>query len=211
MENPGGGFFMLTIGEKIRYFRKKLGITQDQLASVTGIHPVSIRKYETNKMQPQVAQIERIADALHVNRSALDGFDTQFRMETVGDLYGLLMELHKSGILMLRGERNEEKYITPESAQFVPASPLAGYFAMQFSESKKKKAIQVNDFTLCLTDSDVLDKLIKWECFYGIYLNASKFIENADQTTLDNYHDLESTLEAIELELISCREPLAKE
>ena len=211
MENPGGGFFMLTIGEKIRYFRKKLGITQDQLASVTGIHPVSIRKYETNKMQPQVAQIERIADALHVNRSALDGFDTQFRMETVGDLYGLLMELHKSGILMLRGERNEEKYITPESAQFVPASPLAGYFAMQFSESKKKKDIQVNDFTLCLTDSDVLDKLIKWECFYGIYLNASKFIENADQTTLDNYHDLESTLEAIELELISCREPLAKE
>ena len=133
MENPGGGFFMLTVGEKIRYFRKKLGITQDQLASVTGIHPVSIRKYETNKMQPQAAQIERIADALHVNRSALDGFDTQFRMETVGDLYGLLMELHKSGILMLRGERNEEKYITPESAQLVPASPLAGYFAMQFS------------------------------------------------------------------------------
>lgn len=211
MENPGGGFFMLTVGEKIRYFRKKLGITQDQLASVTGIHPVSIRKYETNKMQPQAAQIERIADALHVNRSALDGFDTQFRMKTVGDLYGLLMELHKSGILMLRGERNEEKYITPESAQLVPASPLAGYFAMQFLESKKKKAIQVNDFTLCLTDSDVLDKLIKWERFYGIYLNASKFIENADQTTLDNYHDLESTLEAIELELISCREPLAKE
>ena len=69
----------------------------------------------------------------------------------------------------------------------------------------------MNDFTLCLTDSDVLDKLIKWERFYGIYLNASKFIENADQTTLDNYHDLESTLEAIELELISCREPLAKE
>lgn len=202
---------MLTIGEKIRYFRKKLGITQDQLASVTGIHPVSIRKYETNKMQPQAAQIERIADALHVNRSALDGFDTQFRMETVGDLYGFLMELHKSGILMLRGERDEEKYITLESVQLVPASPLAGYFAMRISDSKKKKAIQLNDFTLCLSDSDVLDKLIKWERFYGIYLNASKFIESADQTTLDNYHDLESALEAIELELISCREPLTKE
>ena len=40
----------MTIGEKIKYCRKQIGITQDKLAELTGIHPVSIRKYETNKM-----------------------------------------------------------------------------------------------------------------------------------------------------------------
>ena len=52
---------MLTVGDKIKYFRKQRGMTQAQLAELTGIHPVSIRKYEINKMQPQSQQIERIA------------------------------------------------------------------------------------------------------------------------------------------------------
>ena len=51
----------MTIGEKIKYCRKQIGITQDKLAELTGIHPVSIRKYETNKMQPQPPQLEKIA------------------------------------------------------------------------------------------------------------------------------------------------------
>ena len=54
----------MTIGEKIKYCRKQIGITQDKLAELTGIHPVSIRKYETNKMQPQPPQLEKIAAAL---------------------------------------------------------------------------------------------------------------------------------------------------
>ena len=45
----------MTIGEKIKYCRKQIGITQDKLAELTGIHPVSIRKYETNKMVDSVS------------------------------------------------------------------------------------------------------------------------------------------------------------
>ena len=56
----------MTIGEKIRYCREQIGITQGKLAELTGIHPVSIRKYETNKMQPQPPQLEKIAAALSV-------------------------------------------------------------------------------------------------------------------------------------------------
>ena len=76
----------MTIGEKIKYCRKQIGITQDKLAELTGIHPVSIRKYETNKMQPQPPQLEKIAAALGVSYNALNGSDTAgLRLETVGD------------------------------------------------------------------------------------------------------------------------------
>ena len=46
-------------------------MTQSQLAERTGIHPVSIRKYETNKTIPQPEQIRRIADVLCVSYTAI--------------------------------------------------------------------------------------------------------------------------------------------
>ena len=60
----------MTIGEKIKYFRTRIGITQAKLAELSGIHPVSIRKYETNKMVPQSPQIDRIAEALGISSFA---------------------------------------------------------------------------------------------------------------------------------------------
>ena len=40
----------MTIGEKIKYLRKPKGVTQTELAQITGIHQVSIAKYEKDKM-----------------------------------------------------------------------------------------------------------------------------------------------------------------
>ena len=61
----------MTIGEKIKYFRTRIGITQAKLAELSGLHPVSIRKYETNKMVPQAPQIDRIAEALGISSFAI--------------------------------------------------------------------------------------------------------------------------------------------
>lgn len=51
----------MTIGENIKYYRIRMGITQNQLAALAEIHPVSIRKYETNKMQPQIDILKKLA------------------------------------------------------------------------------------------------------------------------------------------------------
>ena len=58
---------VMTIGEKIKYFRTRIGITQAKLAELSGIHPVSIRKYETNRMVPGVEMLSRIAKVLNVS------------------------------------------------------------------------------------------------------------------------------------------------
>lgn len=64
----------MTIGERIRKKRKEIGLTQGQLAERSGIHPVSIRKYETNKMEPRISQIERLAGALECDPAYLAGW-----------------------------------------------------------------------------------------------------------------------------------------
>ena len=63
----------MTIAEKIKYCRIKQGLTQAQLAEFSGIHPVSIRKYETGKMVPQPEQLYKIAEALGISYVALLG------------------------------------------------------------------------------------------------------------------------------------------
>jgi len=63
----------MTIAERIRCFRKRLGITQEELAKRSELHPVSIRRYETGKMIPQYAQIVKLAKALGVSISSISG------------------------------------------------------------------------------------------------------------------------------------------
>ena len=51
---------------KLRDIRKEHGMTQEQLAKATGLHRVTIAKYETSKVDPTTECAEKIADALGV-------------------------------------------------------------------------------------------------------------------------------------------------
>ena len=202
---------MMTTGERIRYFRKQRKLTQVQLAELTGIHPVSIRKYEINLMQPQLEQIERIASALKVNVSAITGLgSTALRFETVGDLMGLLMSWHKAGILTIQGIRDEDRTIQMETAHLVPNPVLEHYVAAKCKEGKKEKAVAWNSLHLDLLGYAMLRDLLNWERFYFIYSQAAGLMaETADEETKKNYEELENTLEMIELELQSSQTKLS--
>ena len=65
----------MTIGEKIKYVRKIYHMSSSDLAKATGIHPVSIRKYESNKMTPQAEQVSRIAEALRIAPAVFYGLE----------------------------------------------------------------------------------------------------------------------------------------
>ena len=46
--------------------RKAKGLTQMELASIAGVPRVSIARYETGKVSPNVRVLERLANALQV-------------------------------------------------------------------------------------------------------------------------------------------------
>lgn len=90
----------MTIGQRIRFCRQARGLTQTQLALESGIHPVSVRKYETDKMQPLPEQIQRLADTLQVSYFALAGTEAaQLDGSRETDLTSLLLMLVNAGIL----------------------------------------------------------------------------------------------------------------
>lgn len=56
----------MTIGEIIREERKKHNMTQKQLAEACGIDDATIRKYESGKLNPKAATLEKIAIGLEI-------------------------------------------------------------------------------------------------------------------------------------------------
>lgn len=99
----------MTTGDKIRFFRKRAGLTQTQLANAAGVHPVSIRKYETNKMQPQPSQLKKIATALNISPNALIELESSIlRLETLGDFMSILYMLLGTGKIHIEGNRQAD-------------------------------------------------------------------------------------------------------
>lgn len=56
----------MTIGERIKASRTSAGLTQAQLAQKSGLAVGTIHQYESNKRQPRVEQLKKIANALSV-------------------------------------------------------------------------------------------------------------------------------------------------
>ena len=188
----------MTIGEKIKYFRSRIGITQAKLAELSGIHPVSIRKYETNKMVPQAAQIDRLAEALGVSSFALAGFENNIRLETVGDFMGLMIMLIKTKIVSINGEREESGMINTDTAQFV-INP----FITNFFDSKTDKSNSyANTILYYLKNENILSDILKWERINHRYEKcAAEICDTSDKELINILDELKEQKEVIELEL----------
>lgn len=193
----------VTLGEKIRYYREQLGITQGKLAELTGIHPVSIRKYETNKMQPQPPQIERIATALGVSYNALNGIgNAGMRLETVGDLMGILMVLCDSGIIQISGERGEDKILKDDTVSIHLNPILSSYLEIGYIARGKAHTLSLQDTLLNIRSYKVFNDLLKWEKMNYICQSALKSAgDNPNEATQAAIDELAETKEKVELKL----------
>lgn len=98
----------MTIGDRIKKIREHFEITSNEFAELTGIHPVTIRKYETNKMQPSKEHIDKMCESLRLPRMVFEGIPEQYTdLHFRGDLYQVVLSLMASGILSLSTEFSE--------------------------------------------------------------------------------------------------------
>ena len=188
----------MTIGEKIKYFRSRIGITQAKLAEISGIHPVSIRKYETNKMIPQAAQIDRLAEALGVSSFALSGFENNIRLETVGDFMGLMIMLIKTKIVSINGEREENGMINADTVEFVINPFITNFFGAKAG----KTDFSANTILYYLKNKNILSDILKWERINHRYEKcATEICDTSDKELINILEELKEQKEVIELEL----------
>ncbi len=82
----------MEVGKIIRSFRELKGWSQVDLANASGINVNSIRKYELGFRNPKAEQVDKIADALQVNRSLF--YD--LNIKSVGDVMSLLFAIEEA-------------------------------------------------------------------------------------------------------------------
>lgn len=187
----------MTIGEKIKYIRKLYHMSSAELAERTGLHPVSIRKYESNNMVPQPAQIERLAAAFQLSPAIFSGLtDMQFDYQYSGDCLAMLIMLYTSGTLVIHGERDEKNILKKETVRFT-VSPLLQRF-LQFS--KVDKTLKFEDVNVWIKDDAALDRFIFWEYMYNrrdeLY---EAYMEEETKENVDAYEQICNDYDEIEM------------
>lgn len=66
----------MPIGENIKKYRKRKGLTQKELGAVLGLAEITIRQYENNMRKPKYEILFSIADVLNVSIADLMSIDT---------------------------------------------------------------------------------------------------------------------------------------
>ena len=61
----------MSFGQRLKYLRTSLGITQEELALKIGIQKQHISRYENDRCEPNIRTAKRIADALGVSLEEL--------------------------------------------------------------------------------------------------------------------------------------------
>ena len=66
----------MTLGDRIRYFRRRIGMTQRELGLAMGISPltaeVRISQYENGSRRPKPGALATLASVFHVTRAAME-------------------------------------------------------------------------------------------------------------------------------------------
>ena len=96
----------MTFGEKVKAERKKLNLSQDELAAKVEVSRRTITSWETDKALPRTRKIyESLADSLQVPVSYLINEDEAFMIEA-GERYGS------------RGKKDAEELISAVTGMF---------------------------------------------------------------------------------------------
>ena len=195
----------MTIGQKIKFCREKRRITQAQLAERSGIHPVSIRKYETNRMIPQPEQLRRIANALEISPVSLLGVrDTGLQLNTTGDFVGVLMSLYEAGILQMTGQRDSSLQLQPDTYQ-LRLNPLLD--TCLELETDDHQTIPLCNLTTKLKDSAILEQFLLWDASHVLLqqslLQKDGTPDQTDEDFIRHFLEVELLLQLDKLKLSS--------
>lgn len=68
---------MISLGNNIKYARKKLGLTQEELAGQIGVTPQAVSKWEKGTGMPDISMIVPLAQTLSVSTDTLFGLEKE--------------------------------------------------------------------------------------------------------------------------------------
>ncbi len=189
----------MTIGNRVKYYRKKFNLTSKQLSEFTGIHDTNIRKIETNKIPLSEENAKKLAVTFGVSTLAITGNISTFTLETVGDMLGIVIYLIKNNILFINGERNEDNLISVETA-YIHFAPI---FDTIFSAKMHEQIGNLTEVMLQFKRQKYFEKLLEWEQFRYTLNELDKDDKPVNSEIEDIRLKIQTAIEYLELDMQS--------
>lgn len=103
----------MTVGENIKQYRLKKGLTQKQLSSILGLAEITIRQYEGNKREPSFKRLYEIAEILDISVTDLmnkddfnKAYENAFNESLDKDIYNNMKTFFSLGDYILKKEKD---------------------------------------------------------------------------------------------------------
>lgn len=96
----------MTVGEAMKQAREKAGLTQNALATITGISPTSLNQYERDVYLPRIDAVEMLADTLGISIDEYVGHGTG-EVKTIEKIEDRLINFIDTVKKEMAGENNE--------------------------------------------------------------------------------------------------------
>lgn len=88
---------MNNLGEKIKTLRKKMDITQEELAERLGVSYQAVSKWETNSSYPDITMLPILANLFNITTDELLGVDISKKQERIDEILQEMQRLNNSG------------------------------------------------------------------------------------------------------------------
>lgn len=111
---------IMTVGEKIKYFRTMHGFTQEQLVQATGLSISTLQKYESDERKPKPEQLLKISQALGISINIFMDFD----IHTVSDLLSLIFKMNEQLDLNFNSQKDTNGNIIPDTLTLSFKNPI---------------------------------------------------------------------------------------
>ena len=185
----------MTNGKKISVLRKKLKLTQTDLAKNIDVHIASIKKYEADKMNPKKEHLEKIADILKVNPYVISQNEYNIQLNTVGDLYTVVFELYNANVIDIKVNSN---------GAFITINPmLYSLVELEVNPEKTVHPVQlISSFSEKIKTTSKYDLFIKWATETN---DLKSFINslsnNENPVAVKTINEFKEKIELLELDL----------
>ena len=83
----------MSIGQQIKYYRKKAGLTQEQVANHLGVSTPAVNKWERSNTYPDISLLPSLARLLKIDMNELFLFHEQLTDQEIGEFVNEVSEM----------------------------------------------------------------------------------------------------------------------
>lgn len=183
--------------ERLRYYRTRAKLTLEQLAEKSDISAMTIRRIENGEAKLTPKYLHMLTHALNISPFAITRCIDDIRMETVGDLMGVLVVFLRAHILVIDGNRSWESDFPPETVR-LKLNPDA---AKLFTFNINGRLIDSEEGAICIRSKAMIRDLLIWEkTEYKLKQVLEECKNSRSKKLLQKRDDIIETINTLELE-----------